>query len=174
MREVEKLASVRRLYRTVAIDFFHFFMKPSSILQHISVSYSKAQLIGDWYENRRGARNTIIFLIISQYYWLTDAPFKTALSPHGNYGRRKFPLHLCTISVSVLSLRFRLIRGAGNFGKGMEGGGEGAEGPCLPATFICRHSSACFCSELQELEIKPDYPEPSIPRKCKSRKSIQN
>jgi hypothetical protein len=104
------------------------FMKPSSFLQHISVSYSKAQLIGDWYENRRGrgARNTIIFLIISQYYWRTDAPFKTALSPHGKYGRRKFPLHLCTFSVSVLTLRFLFIRGAGNFGKGMEwewGGG---------------------------------------------------
>jgi hypothetical protein len=27
----------------------------------------KAQLIGDWYENRRGAPNTIIFLIIRQY-----------------------------------------------------------------------------------------------------------
>ncbi len=34
----------------------------------------KAQLIGDWYENRRGARNTIIFLIIRQYYWRNDAP----------------------------------------------------------------------------------------------------
>jgi hypothetical protein len=27
----------------------------------------KAQLIGDWYENRRGSPNTIIFLIIRQY-----------------------------------------------------------------------------------------------------------
>jgi hypothetical protein len=34
----------------------------------------KAQLIGDWYENRRGARNTIILLIICQYYWRTNAP----------------------------------------------------------------------------------------------------
>ncbi len=32
----------------------------------------KAQLIGDWYENRWGARNTIIFLIMRQYYWRTD------------------------------------------------------------------------------------------------------
>jgi hypothetical protein len=32
----------------------------------------KAQLIGDWYENRRGALNTIIFLIMRQYYWRTD------------------------------------------------------------------------------------------------------
>ncbi len=34
----------------------------------------KAKLIGDWFENRRGARNTITFLIIRQYYWRTDAP----------------------------------------------------------------------------------------------------
>jgi hypothetical protein len=34
----------------------------------------KAQLIGDWYENRQGEPNTIIFLIIRQYYWRTDAP----------------------------------------------------------------------------------------------------
>ena len=34
----------------------------------------KAQLIGDWYENRQGARNTIILLIIRQYYWRTDVP----------------------------------------------------------------------------------------------------
>ena len=34
----------------------------------------RAQLIGDWYENRRGAQNTIIYLTIRQYYWRTDAP----------------------------------------------------------------------------------------------------
>ena len=34
----------------------------------------KAQLIGDWNENRRGALNTIIFLIIHQYFLRTDAP----------------------------------------------------------------------------------------------------
>ncbi len=34
----------------------------------------KAQLIGNWYENRRSAPNTIIFLIIRQYDWCTDAP----------------------------------------------------------------------------------------------------
>ena len=34
----------------------------------------KAELIGDWYENRRGAPNTIIFLIFRQYYWRTEAP----------------------------------------------------------------------------------------------------
>ncbi len=35
---------------------------------------SKAELIGDWYENRRGAPNTFIFLIFRQYYWRTEAP----------------------------------------------------------------------------------------------------
>ncbi len=34
----------------------------------------KAELIGDWYANRQGAQNTIIFLIIRQYYWRTDVP----------------------------------------------------------------------------------------------------
>jgi hypothetical protein len=34
----------------------------------------KAELIGDWYENKRGAPNTINFLIMRQYYWRTDAP----------------------------------------------------------------------------------------------------
>jgi hypothetical protein len=34
----------------------------------------KDQLIGDWYENRLGAPNTIISLIIRQYYWRTDIP----------------------------------------------------------------------------------------------------
>ncbi len=34
----------------------------------------KAQLISDWYENRRDARNTIIFLYIRQYYWHADFP----------------------------------------------------------------------------------------------------
>jgi hypothetical protein len=33
----------------------------------------KAQFIGDWYENRRGAPITIIFLIFHQYYWRTHA-----------------------------------------------------------------------------------------------------
>jgi hypothetical protein len=34
----------------------------------------KAQLLGDWYEHRRGAPNTIIFPIIRQYYWRTNVP----------------------------------------------------------------------------------------------------
>jgi hypothetical protein len=52
----------------------YFLMGPLSFLQRISVSFGKAQLIGDWYENRRGALSTIILLIIRQYYWRTDAP----------------------------------------------------------------------------------------------------
>ena len=51
-----------------------FLMGPSSFLQHISIPVGKAQLIGDWYENRRGAPSTIVLLIISHYYWRTDAP----------------------------------------------------------------------------------------------------
>ncbi len=30
--------------------------------------------MGDWLENRWGAPNTVIFLILRQYYWRTDAP----------------------------------------------------------------------------------------------------
>jgi hypothetical protein len=127
MRGVEKLASVRRLYRTVAIDVCLFFYEAIVFSEtYFRFLLCKAQLIGDWYENRRGARNTFIIFIISQYYWRTDAPFKAALSPHGKYGRQKVPLHLCTFSVSLLSLRIQPHKGTGNFGKGIEwewGGG---------------------------------------------------
>ncbi len=75
MRGVEKLASVRRLYRTVGDRCPFFFIKASSFLQRISFPVCKAQLIGAWYENRWGARNTIIFLILRQYYVRTDAPW---------------------------------------------------------------------------------------------------
>ena len=34
----------------------------------------KAQIIGDWYENKGGAPNTSIFLIFRHSYWRTDAP----------------------------------------------------------------------------------------------------
>ncbi len=44
--------------------FFHVFPFP----------VCKAELIGDWYESRQGAPNTINFLIMRQYYWRTDAP----------------------------------------------------------------------------------------------------
>ncbi len=34
----------------------------------------KAQFIGDWYENRRGAQNTFIFLTIRHSYWRRVRP----------------------------------------------------------------------------------------------------
>jgi hypothetical protein len=52
----------------------YFLMGLSSFLQRIPFPVGKAQLIGDWLENRRGAQNTIILLIIRQYYWRTEAP----------------------------------------------------------------------------------------------------
>jgi hypothetical protein len=69
MRGVGSLATDRIGYRTVVIDVCllfdgHVFPFP----------VAKAQLIGNWYENRQGAPNTIILLIFRQYYWRTDAP----------------------------------------------------------------------------------------------------
>jgi hypothetical protein len=72
MRGVEKLASVRRLYRTVVIKVCLFFYE--AVVFSATYPVCKAQLIGDWYENRQGDRNTIILLIMRQYYWRTDAP----------------------------------------------------------------------------------------------------
>jgi hypothetical protein len=69
MRGVGSLATVRIWYRTVVLDVCLFFYGPVVLFP-----VCKAQLIGDWYENRRSAPNTIIFLIIHQYYWRTDAP----------------------------------------------------------------------------------------------------
>ncbi len=74
MRGVEKLANVRRLYRTVAINVCFFLWSRRLFCNVFPFPVCKAQLIGDWYENRRGARNTIIFFIIRQYYWRPDAP----------------------------------------------------------------------------------------------------
>jgi hypothetical protein len=49
-------------------------MLQSSFLQCISVSVLyNAQFIGDWHENSQGAPNTIILLIIRQFYWRTNA-----------------------------------------------------------------------------------------------------
>ncbi len=53
---------------------FIFFWTRSLLCNVFPFPVCKAQLIGDWYENRRGAPNTIIFLIIRQYYWRTDSP----------------------------------------------------------------------------------------------------
>jgi hypothetical protein len=40
--------------------------------------HDKAQLIGEYHKNRRGAPNTILLLIIRQYYWRTDVPCAAA------------------------------------------------------------------------------------------------
>jgi hypothetical protein len=73
----------------------YFFMKPSSFLQHISVPVCKAQLIGVWYENRRDAPNPIIFLIIRQYYWRTEAP--CANSNGGLNTKKSAKYYWCTM-----------------------------------------------------------------------------
>ncbi len=70
MRGVGSLATDRIGYQTVVIDFCLLFDGPVVFLFPVA----KAQLIGNWYENRRGAPNTIILLIFHQYYWRTDAP----------------------------------------------------------------------------------------------------
>jgi hypothetical protein len=68
MRGVEKLASVWRLYRTVVIDVCLFFLWSRRPFCNVfPFPVCKALLKGDWYENRQGAQNTIIFLIICQY-----------------------------------------------------------------------------------------------------------
>jgi hypothetical protein len=72
MRGVEKLASVGRLYRG---DWCLFFLWSRRLFCKVfPFPVCRAQFIGDWYENRRGAQSTIIFLTIRQYYWRTDAP----------------------------------------------------------------------------------------------------
>ncbi len=55
----------------------------------------KAQLIGYWYENRLGAPNTIISLIIRQYYWRTDIP---CANGNGGPNTKKKLLALCALS----------------------------------------------------------------------------
>jgi hypothetical protein len=51
----------------------------------------KTQLIGNWYENWRGAPNTIIFLIIRQHYWRTDA---TCANSKGGLNSKKNPRNI--------------------------------------------------------------------------------
>ncbi len=46
---------------------FTFLSRRRVFLNVFPFPVCKAQLISDWYENRRGAPNTIIFLIIRQY-----------------------------------------------------------------------------------------------------------
>jgi hypothetical protein len=58
MRGVGELASVRRWFRTVAIDVCLLFnVAVVFSLKYFRFLFCKAQIIGDWYENRRGAPN---------------------------------------------------------------------------------------------------------------------
>jgi hypothetical protein len=60
----------------------------------------KAQFNGDWYENRLGALNTIIFLIIRLYYWRTDIPCANIMADRTgkkNYWR-SMPGQLCLLA----------------------------------------------------------------------------
>ncbi len=52
----------------------YFLMGPSSFCNVFPFPVGKAQLIGNWCENRWGAPSTIILLIIRQNYWCADAP----------------------------------------------------------------------------------------------------
>ncbi len=74
MRGVGSLATDRIGYRTVVIDVFIFLWARRLFCNVFPFPVCKAQLIGNWYENRRGAPITIIFLIFCQFYWRTDAP----------------------------------------------------------------------------------------------------
>ncbi len=71
MRGVGSLSTYRIGYRTVVIDVCLFFRLFCNVFPF---PVYKAQLIGDWYENKGGAPNTSIFLIFRHSYWCTDAP----------------------------------------------------------------------------------------------------
>jgi hypothetical protein len=91
MRGVRSLATDRIGYRTVVVArrlFCNVFPFP----------VCKAQLIGDWYENRRGAPNTIIFLIFRQYYWRIDTP--CANRSGGPNKKKKIIGSLCLVSIA--------------------------------------------------------------------------
>jgi hypothetical protein len=57
----------------------------------------KAQLLGDWYEYRRGAPNTIIFLIIRQYI---GAPMYPAPIVMADRTQKKIIGSLCLVSIA--------------------------------------------------------------------------
>ncbi len=65
---------------------FIFLWAPCLFFNVFPFPVCKAELIGDWYENRRGAPNTINFLIMRQYYWRTDAP---CANRNGGSNRKK-------------------------------------------------------------------------------------
>ena len=56
---------------------------------------AKAQLIGNWYENRRGAPNTSSFLIFRHSYWRTDV---LCANRGGGPNRKKKLLEHCVWS----------------------------------------------------------------------------
>ncbi len=64
MRRVGRLATVGRWFLTVAIDVCLIFNVAVVFFNVFLFPVCKAQLIGDWLENRQGAPNTIILLII--------------------------------------------------------------------------------------------------------------
>jgi hypothetical protein len=75
MRGVGSLATDRIGYRTMVIDVCLLFDGPVVFCCNVfPFPVAKAQLIGNWYENRQGAPNTIILLIFRQYYLRTNAP----------------------------------------------------------------------------------------------------
>ena len=80
----------------------YFLMLPSSFPQRTVFPFPvcNAQLIGDWYENRRGAPSTIILLIIRQYI---GAPMHTCANRSGGPNTKKFywrtvPGHHCLLA----------------------------------------------------------------------------
>jgi hypothetical protein len=70
MRGVGSLYSDRIWYQTVVIDVCLFFRR--LLCNVFPFPVCKAQLIGDWYENKGGAPNTSIFLIFLHSYWRTE------------------------------------------------------------------------------------------------------
>jgi hypothetical protein len=91
----------------------------------------KAQLIGDLYENRRGALNPIIFLIIRQYYWCTEAP---CANSNGGTNTKKNPQNIigapCLVRIAYWR-RWTSVR-------------QYISAPIHPAPIVLAHRSPCF------------------------------
>jgi hypothetical protein len=104
MRGAGSLATDRIVYRTVVIDICLFFLWARRLFCNVfPFPVGKAQLIGDWYENRRGAPNTIIFLIFRQYYWRTDTPCANSIGgPNPKQNPRNIIGLLCTLGQNCL------------------------------------------------------------------------
>jgi hypothetical protein len=109
-----------------------FFMKLSCFLCNIfPFPACKAQLIGEWYENRRGAPNPIIFLIIRQYYWRTEAP---CANRNGGQNTKKNPRNIiaapCLVRIAYWRRGTSLRQYIG--------------APIHPAPIVLAHYSPCF------------------------------